>query len=213
MATPEALSVRQRVVKRAFDLILGGIGFVLTLPIVAVATVLASRDTGASGIFCQERVGRYGEVFEVRKIRTMRVSDHQTTTVTASHDARITALGAKLRKFKIDELPQLLNVLRGEMSLVGPRPDVRGFADELTGEDRVVLSVRPGITGMASLAFRHEEELLARAADPEAYNREVIWPEKVRLNRAYVENWTLMGDIRCMIATVRSISEKEAFGA
>ena len=206
---PDGLSLRQRASKRAFDLVVGGIAYVLTWPIVAIAAALAKRDTGESGIFRQQRVGRHGELFEVRKIRTMRSSAHHTTTVTSSHDARITRLGATFRRFKIDELPQLVNVLRGEMSLVGPRPDVAGFADQLTGDDRIVLSVRPGITGTASLAFRHEEELLARADDPEAYNRDVIWPEKVRLNREYVENWTLMSDLRCVLDTVRSVSAKE----
>ena len=211
MATPEprGLSARQRAIKRGFDLVVGGIGFVLTLPIVLIATVAARFDTGASGIFRQERIGRDGVPFEVRKIRTMRVSTVHTTTVTTAHDARITRLGGLLRKFKVDELPQLLNVLRGEMSLVGPRPDVAGFADALTGADRIVLQVRPGITGPASLAYRHEEDLLTQAEDPETYNREVIWPDKVRINRAYIENWTLMSDIRCMIDTVRSVADKD----
>ena len=113
----------------------------------------------------------------------MRAVEGVDTTVTTTHDVRITRSGAWLRRLKIDELPQLVNVMRGEMSLVGPRPDVPGFADRLEGPDRVVLTVRPGITGPAALAYRHEEEILAGVADPERYNREVIWPDKVRINR------------------------------
>ena len=114
-----------------------------------------------------------------------------------------------MRRLKIDELPQLVNVLRGEMSLVGPRPDVPGFADELVGADRVVLSVRPGITSPAAVTYRHEEELLARAEDPETYNRDVLWPAKVAINRHYVETWTLGADVRCLAETVRSIFARE----
>ena len=111
------------------------------------------------------------------KIRTM--NSVGGTTVTTANDTRITRSGALMRRLKIDELPQLINVLRGEMSLVGPRPDVPGFADLLIGDDRVVLTVRPGITGPAAIEYRHEEEILARVADPEGYNRDVIWPDKV----------------------------------
>lgn len=209
MREARGLSARQRALKRAFDLLVGGVLLVLTAPVVAVALLAARLDTRASGIFRQQRVGKDGELFEVLKIRTMRVSTVHTTTVTTSQDARITRLGGFFRKCKIDELPNLLNVVRGDMSLVGPRPDVPGFADLLTGDDRIVLTVRPGITGPASVAFRHEEELLAFSPDPETYNREVIWPEKVRINRAYVESWTLMSDVRCLLDTVRSVLATE----
>lgn len=213
MREPRGLSPRQRATKRAFDLVVGGLLLVLSAPVMAVAVVLARLDTRASGIFRQQRVGRDGHLFEVMKIRTMRPSTVHTTTVTTANDARITRLGAVFRKLKIDELPNLVNVVRGEMSLVGPRPDVPGYADALQGADRVVLTVRPGITGPASVAFRHEEDLLASSADPEAFNREVIWPEKVRINREYVENWTLMSDVRCLIDTVRSVLATEESNA
>jgi lipopolysaccharide/colanic/teichoic acid biosynthesis glycosyltransferase len=209
MLERRGLSSRQRAAKRAFDLMVAGALLLVTWPVMLVAVVSARIDTGASGIYRQKRVGRDGELFEVRKIRTMRVTAG-TSTVTAAHDARITRLGRLLRKSKIDELPQLLNVLAGEMSLVGPRPDVPGYADVLTGADRVVLTVRPGITGPASVYFRHEEDLLAAADDPEAYNRDVIWPEKIRINREYVEGWTLMTDVRCLRDTVRSVVAHEA---
>jgi lipopolysaccharide/colanic/teichoic acid biosynthesis glycosyltransferase len=202
---PEALSRRQHATKRALDV--GGALLCLALlwPFLLVGWVAARVSTRDSGIFRQERVGRFGEPFDVMKLRTMRAVPGVDTTVTSATDVRITRTGAWLRRLKIDELPQLVNVLRGEMSLVGPRPDVAGFADALIGDDRVVLAVRPGITGPAALAFRHEEELLAAAADPEAYNREVIWSEKVRINKDYVRTWSLLGDVRYLLATAGAL--------
>ncbi|WP_435203080.1 sugar transferase [Janibacter sp. GS2] len=188
--------------KRAFDVIVGGAALVTTSPVMGVGVVAATVSTRQWGVFSQERIGRDGRPFRVHKVRSMRRVAGVTTTVTAGTDPRITRVGAWLRRLKIDELPQLVNVVRGEMSLVGPRPDVSGWADALEGADRAVLSVRPGITGPASVLFRHEEELLAAAEDPESYNRDVIWPEKVRLNREYVENWSLRADLRWIIATV-----------
>jgi lipopolysaccharide/colanic/teichoic acid biosynthesis glycosyltransferase len=205
MTRSEGLSPRQAAVKRAMDLVVATLGLLVTAPVIAVAWVAATIDTRQNGLFRQSRVGMGGATFDVLKIRTMR--GDAGTTVTTSYDVRITRLGALLRGLKIDELPQLVNVVRGEMSLVGPRPDVPGFADALTGADRIVLSVRPGITGPAALAFRHEESLLASVADPETYNREVIWPEKVRINREYVQNWSLAGDLRCLLGTVSSVLE------
>ena len=132
----------------------------------------------------------------------MRSSDTVSTVVTTSTDPRITPLGRFWRRTKIDELPQLFNVLIGNMSFVGPRPDVPGFADLLEGEDRVILSVRPGITGPATLKYRNEESLLASVDDPEAYNREVIFPDKVRINREYIENWSFWRDMRYIFTTI-----------
>jgi lipopolysaccharide/colanic/teichoic acid biosynthesis glycosyltransferase len=127
-----------------------------------------------------------------------------TTSVITANNPRITKIGRFLRKTKLDELPQLWNVLLGNMSFVGPRPDVPGFADKLQGEDRIVLSIRPGITGPASLAFRNEEELLAQQENPEQYNREIIWPEKVRINKEYIRNYSLWLDIKIIWKTVFS---------
>jgi lipopolysaccharide/colanic/teichoic acid biosynthesis glycosyltransferase len=124
-----------------------------------------------------------------------------TTTVTSADDSRITKLGAWLRKTKIDELPQLINVFLGQMSLVGPRPDVPGWADALTGEDAVILEMRPGITGPASLHFRNEEELLGKEKDPEVFNRDVIWPEKVAVNRNYYYSQSTLSDFRWLFRT------------
>ncbi len=124
------------------------------------------------------------------------------TSVTTGADPRITCSGRFFRRTKIDELPQLINVLKGEMSFVGPRPDVPGFADSLQGDDRLILSVRPGITGPATLHFRDEEVLLAQQSDPERFNREVIYPEKVRLNRQYVENYRFIDDLKFIWQTI-----------
>ena len=124
------------------------------------------------------------------------------TSVTTDKDPRISKIGRFWRKTKIDELPQLWNVLVGEMSFVGPRPDVPGFADKLEGEERLILSIRPGITGPASLRFKNEEEILAAQPDPERYNREVIWPEKVKINLEYIRNYSLRKDIDYIIKTI-----------
>lgn len=208
MKRVEGLSPLQAFVKRSMDLVIAALALVACAPVLAIAWVAATVDTRRNGLFRQTRVGVNAKTFEVLKIRTMRGG--AGTTVTTANDARITRLGAVLRKLKVDELPQLVNVVRGEMSLVGPRPDVPGFADTLAGSDRIILTVRPGITGPAALAFRHEENLLARVPDPDAYNRNVIWPEKVRINREYVENWSLAADLRCLTDTVFCVLQKSS---
>ena len=196
------LSPQHESLKRLFDIYGALLGLLMSWWIILIAYLLARRDTGKSGFFRQTRVGKDGRLFKVVKIRTMRDNPAIETTVTSAHDTRITALGRFWRRTKIDELPQLWNVLRGEMSFVGPRPDVPGFADRLTGEDRIILSLRPGITGPATLRFRHEEELLSGQEDPEAYNRDVIYPEKVRLNRKYIEQFSLKNDFRYLWLTL-----------
>lgn len=187
--------------KRAFDILFAAVGLVLTGWLIALAWIFATIDTSANGFFTQRRVGMGGRQFTIFKIRTMRTGG-KASTVTVSGDSSITRLGRLLRILKIDELPQLLNVLMGQMSFVGPRPDVPGFADQLTGEDRIILTVRPGITGPATLKYRNEEELLASVADPDVYNREVIFPDKMRLNREYVENWSFGRDIQYILSTL-----------
>jgi lipopolysaccharide/colanic/teichoic acid biosynthesis glycosyltransferase len=203
---PCGLSVRQQAMKRAFDLVVAAALLVLTSPLLLLGWIAAAVETRQSGIFRQLRVGRDGAPFELMKLRTMRSVPGVDTTVTTRRDVRITRSGAVMRRFKIDELPQLVNVLRGEMSLVGPRPDVPGFADQLHGPDRVILTVRPGITGPATLAYRDEESMLAEVADPERFNREVIWPDKVRINREYVEQYRLRTDLDCLVRTLRGAS-------
>lgn len=196
------LSLGQSLLKRFFDVMLSAIGLILSGWLILLAWFAASLDTRSNGFFVQKRVGKGGRLFTVVKIKTMRPDGKLTTTVTRSGDPRITPLGAFFRRTKIDELPQLWNVLLGDMSFVGPRPDVPGYADKLQGEERAMLSIRPGITGPATLKYRNEEELLAVQSDPETYNREVIWPDKVQVNLEYIRNWSLRRDIRYILNTV-----------
>jgi lipopolysaccharide/colanic/teichoic acid biosynthesis glycosyltransferase len=200
--TIRGLSPFHRALKRGFDIVAAFFGLVLTGWIILVASIAASTDTRQNGFFRQTRVGMNGKHFKVVKIRTMRDIPRYTTTVTRSDDPRITRLGKFFRRTKIDELPQLWNVLVGDMSFVGPRPDIPGYADLLVGVDRIILSVRPGITGPATLKFRDEEALLARQADPEKYNRNVIYPEKMRINREYIETYRFWKDFLYIFLTV-----------
>ena len=197
-----ALSPVQSLLKRSFDFLVALVGLIAVWWIILFAYIAATLDTRSSGFFIQKRVGKGGKIFKVVKIKTMRPDNETTTTVTRSGDPRITSLGRFFRKTKIDELPQLWNVLIGEMSFVGPRPDVPGYADLLVGEDRAVLSLRPGITGPATLKYRDEEEILALQDDPERYNREVIYPDKVKINIQYIRDWSFWGDLRYIVDTV-----------
>lgn len=194
----------QRLQKRLLDLLLSVVGLVLFGWLILLAALIARIDTGLSGFFRQARIGKDAKSFQVVKIRSMKPGKDFNTSVTTDKDPRISQVGRFWRKTKIDELPQLWNVLTGNMSFVGPRPDVPGFADKLEGEDRVILSIRPGITGPASLQFKDEEHVLAEQDDPESYNREVIWPEKVRINKGYIENYRLSRDIYYIWKTIFS---------
>lgn len=196
------LSLRHRILKRMFDIVFSIMGIGLTWWILLLAYAAASIDTGQSGLFRQKRVGRYGRSFTVLKLRTMRSGHGGGTTITTAGDPRITRLGAFFRKTKLDELPQLVNILLGQMSFVGPRPDVPGYADRLVGEDRVILTVRPGMTGPATLKYRNEEQLLAESDDPVKYNDEVIYPDKVRINREYVLEYSFVKDVKYLIQTM-----------
>ena len=194
---------RQNRTKRVFDFTAAAFGMVVLAPLMGAAVIAARRSTGLSGLFRQTRVGLNGRTFEVLKVRTMRNVAGHTSTVTADGDPRITPLGRLLRKTKVDELPQLWNVLRGDMSLVGPRPDVPAQLDLLNDTDRTaLLSMRPGVTGPASLKYRDEEAMLAASADPQRLNDEVLWPDKVRINLEYARRWTLLTDLRLIAATV-----------
>jgi lipopolysaccharide/colanic/teichoic acid biosynthesis glycosyltransferase len=188
-------------VKRSFDLVVSVLGLMVMWPVIVICWVIAKRDTGASGFFLQDRVGRGGRLFKVVKLRTMNSVDG--TTVTTANDPRITKWGVRFRRWKLDELPQLWNVLLGHMSFVGPRPDVPGYMDRLEGNDLRLLQLRPGITGPATLRYRNEEDLLAAQRDPDGYNDRVIWPEKVRINLEYLDDWSLARDICYIIKTVR----------
>jgi lipopolysaccharide/colanic/teichoic acid biosynthesis glycosyltransferase len=196
------VTFRQRFIKRGFDILLAALGLLLLWPLILIVALVIRIVDSRPVIFSQGRVGRNGKLFSVHKFRTMSMKQNFQSTVTTLQDSRITPVGKFIRKWKLDELPQLWNVLVGKMSFVGPRPDVQGYADKLLGEDRIILTVRPGITGPATLKYRNEETLLAAQDDPEQYNNEVLWPDKVRLNREYVKNWSFWGDMRLILQTI-----------
>lgn len=206
--------------KFVFDKTISALGLIVLSPIMAlIAFLIKLKMPDGPVIFKQCRVGRKGEFFTIYKFRTMSV-EREENPVSVAGDSGITHLGAKLRRFKLDELPQLWNILKGDMSFVGPRPDVPGYADALTGDDREILLLRPGVTGPASLKYRDEEELLAKIfkaleagesiLDKDGlpvnsvteYNDRVIFPDKVRLNRLYLHNRSLWLDIKLIIATI-----------
>lgn len=187
--------------KWIFDRITALLGLILALPVLLVVAILIKINMRGPVMFSQQRVGRNGQLFTFRKFRTMEEVHHNGSVSVAGED-RITPLGAKLRKYKLDELPELWDVLIGKMSFVGPRPDVPGYADKLEGDDRIVLSLRPGITGPATLKYRNEEELLATVENPQQYNDEVIYPDKVRINRYYAEHYSFIKDIQIILCTV-----------
>ena len=169
--------------------------------LIVVAVLIKVKMPGGPAIFKQTRIGRHGKPFTMYKFRTMTVN-HSGSSVSVAGESRITPLGAVLRKYKIDELPELWNVLKADMSFVGPRPDVPGYADALTGDDREVLLLRPGITGPASLKYRNEEDILAAVDNPQIYNDTIIFPDKVRINRYYLHNYSFVSDIKMILCTV-----------
>ena len=188
--------------KYLFDRLVSLIGLLILWPVLLVVAVLIRiKMPGGPVLFRQKRVGKDGRLFTMVKFRSMMVG-HGGSSVSVAGESRITPLGSKLRRYKLDELPELWNVLKADMSFVGPRPDVPGYADALTGEDREVLALRPGITGPASLKYRNEEEILASVEDPQKYNDEVIFPDKVRINRYYLHHYSFWMDIRLIVATV-----------
>lgn len=177
-------------------------GLISLSPVLLIVAILIRvKMPGGPVIFTQNRVGQHGKLFTMYKFRSMTVS-HNGSTVSVKGESRITPLGANLRKYKLDELPELWNVLIGDMSFVGPRPDVPGYADKLEGDDRRMLLLKPGITGPASLKYRNEEELLAEQENPKKYNDEVLFPDKVRINIEYLDNWSFWNDIKIIIYTV-----------
>lgn len=200
------------IIKYIFDRITAMIGLILLSPILLTTWILIRiKMPDGPAIFTQKRVGKDGKLFMMYKFRSMS-QNHGGSSVSVAGESRITPLGAKLRKYKIDELPELWNVLIGDMSFVGPRPDVPGYADNLKGEDREILKLRPGITGPASLKYRDEEELLAKQANPQEYNDNVIYPDKVKINLYYLHHYSFIMDIKMIIATVtgkRIIYNKE----
>lgn len=188
--------------KYIFDRLAAFSGLLFIWPaLLIIAIAIRLKMPGGPVLFRQQRVGQYGRLFTLFKFRTMHMN-HCGSTVSVAGESRITPLGRLLRKYKLDELPELWNVLTGDMSFVGPRPDVPGYADCLQGGDRDILQLRPGITGPATLKYRHEEELLAAQPDPQRYNDEVIYPDKVRINLEYLQHHTLWGDLKIIMQSV-----------
>lgn len=211
--------------KIVFDKVVSLVGIIVLSPVLLIVALLIKWKMPGPILFCQQRVGRYGRIFTVYKFRTMTVKaeasvasrNSEATSIASQEQSRITPLGEKLRRYKLDELPELWNVLKGDMSFVGPRPDVPGYADQLKGEDREVLLLRPGITGPASLKYRDEEDILeavdealqkGRSGLPmgittvQEYNDNVIYPDKVRLNRYYLHHYSFIKDIKMIVCTV-----------
>lgn len=190
------------IAKYLFDRIMAFVGLVVLSPILFVVWILIRiKMPDGPAVFTQKRVGKGGRLFTMYKFRSMS-AHHSGSTVSVAGESRITPLGAKLRRYKLDELPELWNVFIGDMSFVGPRPDVPGYADKLEGDDRRVLQLRPGITGPASLKYRDEEVLLAAQANPQEFNDKVIYSDKVRINLYYLDHYSFVADIKMIIATV-----------
>ena len=188
--------------KRVFDFCASFLGLVVLLPLLFLISFAIKISSSGPVFFLQKRVGKDGKLFTLIKYRSMMTNHRSKNTTTAKGDKRITRIGIFLRKYKLDELPELWNVLNGEMSLVGPRPDVPGYADNLKGEDRKILKLRPGITGTASLKYANEEEILAKQDNPQKYNDEVIFPDKVKINLEYYYNHSIWLDIKIIFATI-----------
>ena len=189
--------------KRIFDIILSVLGIFLFSP-VFILTAISIKFVMPNGpiFFKQKRIGINGQLFSIIKFRTMKVADDFNNSIAVLNKHRLTPFGRALRKYKIDELPELFNVLKGEMSFVGPRPDVEGYADKLEGESRKILLLRPGITGPASLKYADEEQILKNVEDPVNYNDYVIYPDKVRINLEYYYNNSIFGDIIIILKTI-----------
>ena len=188
--------------KRIFDFSFSLLGIIFLLPFLFLVALLIIIDSKGPIFFKQERIGRNAKPFLMYKFRSMIYNHTDSNFITSSNDKRITRFGRLIRKYKIDELPELFNVLIGDMSLVGPRPDVAGYADKLIDEERILLSLRPGITGPASLKYANEEELLSKKENPKEYNDKIIYPDKVRINLHYYHNHNLYTDIKIIFATL-----------
>jgi len=197
--------------KRAFDIVCSAAGLMVLSPLLLLLSGLIVAQDGGGPIFTQARVGRMGRPFRMFKFRTMvRNAERRGLQLTVGADPRITAVGRWLRRLKLDEVPQLLNVLRGEMSLVGPRPEVPVYVDKYTPEQRRVLALTPGITDPASIAYANESELLAKSADPEHTYVHVIVPDKIRLNLEYAESANAWSDVQVIFGTLRKVAAPAA---
>lgn len=193
------LSRGNNMVKWFFDRTLSLVLLMALMPVLLLVAIVILLTSGAPVFYIQERIGQNAKPFKLIKFRTMK--GEEESPVAAAELNRITRVGRWLRRTKIDELPELLNIFVGDMSFVGPRPDVAGYADKLEGDDRRLLTMKPGLTGVASLKYRNEEDLLAAQPNPQEYNDKVIWPDKVRLNLLYMERQSLWLDVKVLICT------------
>lgn len=192
--------------KRLFDILLSGFGLLLFSPLLILVSIWVKIDSKGPVFYRQVRVGRGGKEFRIYKFRSMRVdADKQGLITVGGRDPRVTDAGYYIRKFKLDELPQLINVFVGDMSFVGPRPEVRKYVDLYTPEQHHVLDVRPGITDAASIKYRNENDILAAQADPDKYYIEVVMQDKLRINLEYVNNHSLAGDLKLILKTFVAI--------
>lgn len=180
--------------KIVFDWLFSILLIILLMPLLIFVFIITSIDTQSNGIFFQKRVGQYGRIFIIYKLKTI-----------SGKNKKISNIGMFLRKYKIDELPQLFNIIKGDMSFVGPRPDIEGYYDKLQGSDRRVLLLKPGLTSEASIKYSNEEVLLKSQKDPLAYNDQVIFPDKVKMNLDYLENISFAEDLRILVKTILKI--------
>jgi len=186
------LSIKQKRIKRCVDLLLSSIGIVIFTVPIFILVIISTIVHQEFGVFFQKRVGKNAKVFTIYKIKSM----------IFKKEPLITSFGNFIRKTKLDELLQVFNVFFGQMSIVGPRPDILGYADKLKGEDKIILSVKPGLTSMAALKFANEELLLKSQNNPLVYNDLVLWPQKVALNKQYITNWSLFNDFKVIGKTI-----------
>lgn len=193
------LSLKQQIIKRSFDVSIAFFALIVLLFPLFLLLLVSGLDLGLSGLFTQKRVGREGKLFKMYKIRTLKGNKSHTLEEISTHQ---THFGSWLRRTKLDEIPQLFNVLIGDMSLVGPRPDVPGYADKLKGDDRLILKVRPGITGPATLKYKNEDLLLQEKEEAKKFNDEVIWPDKVKINKEYIKNWSFFKDLKYIYKSI-----------
>ena len=188
--------------KRIFDIIISVFAIIILSPLFLLISIVIKLTSKGPIFFIQERIGLKGSIFKIIKFRTM-INDHNSLNVVSiKNDSRITVVGKILRKYKLDEIPELINVLVGSMSLVGPRPDVPGYLDLLKGENRKILTLKPGITGPASLKYFNEEEILSSKKNPKDYNDKIIFPDKVKINLDYYYKNNIWIDIKIIFATI-----------
>ena len=186
------LSIKQKRTKRYVDFLLSSIGIVIFTVPIFILVIISTIVHQEFGVFFQKRVGKNAKIFTVYKVKSMRFKK----------ESAITSFGNFIRKTKLDELLQVFNVFFGHMSIVGPRPDILGYADKLKGEDKIILSVKPGLTSLAALKFANEELLLKSQNNPLVYNDLVLWPQKVALNKQYITNWSLFNDFKVIGKTI-----------